>query len=113
MPISIDPWEIVGYDAVMFRVERQIWNQQPHLLSTLVLRNATVESGILHARILCDILLSRTSAKDDMRLTELFVPGIAEPVADKIDTNLISQLSKDYGNSATPGSPCWEFNKML
>ena len=72
-----------------------------------------VESAVLHARILCDILLSRTNADDDIRLTELHLPGDVDPVSDKVDKKLLDQLAADYGNRRLSGTPCWEFNKML
>ena len=70
-----------------------------------------VESAVLHARILCDILLSRTNADDDIRLTELHLPGDVDPVSDKVDKKLLDQLAADYGNRRTPGTPCWEFGQ--
>jgi len=113
MPGTTDPWEIVGYEVSMFREAVTVLSQQWHLLTTQVLHNAMVESAVLHTRILCDILLSRTTEKDDIRLTELFVPGIADPVVDKVDKALIAQLAADYGSRGAPATPCWEFNKTL
>jgi hypothetical protein len=97
----------------MFRGVLAILSRQLELILSLPVRNAMVESAVLHTRILCDILLSRTSAKDDIRLTELFVPGITSPVADKVDKSLTDQLAKDYGSGSTSGTPCWEFNCLL
>ena len=111
--MPVDPWEIVGYEAGQLRGALETLSTQQHLLVTQVLRNAVVESSVIHTRILCDILLSRTSAKDDIRLTDLFVPGITGPIADKIDKNMIAQLAKDYGSGSASGTPCWQFNKML
>ena len=54
-----------------------------------------------------------TTPPDDIRLTQLFVPGVPGPVADNIDKKLIAQLATDYGSGGTAGTPCWEFNKML
>jgi hypothetical protein len=112
LPSGTDPWEIVGYEAGQFRGTGAELSH-PVRLSTQVLRNAVVESAVLHARILCDILLSRTNADDDIRLTELHLPGDVDPVSDKVDKKLLDQLAADYGNRRTPGTPCWEFNKML
>ncbi len=70
----------------------------------LPIQNAVVESLLLHLRILVEILLSKGSDADDIKLTDL-LPGFTSP--------LIEKLRVDYGTRAAVGSPCWTLNKML
>jgi hypothetical protein len=68
------------------------------------LKNAVVESLVLHTRILCDILTSKSSRDDDITLRKL-LPAFTSPHVD--------ELKAAYGNSSAVDTPCWTFNKML
>ena len=63
MPSVTDPWDIVGYEVGMFRGTLTVLSQHLHLLTTRVLRNAVVESAVLHTRILCDVLFLNDSPR--------------------------------------------------
>jgi hypothetical protein len=77
--------------------------------SALAMRNAHVESIVLHARQLCEMFLSRSTEADNVKLADL-VPRVDQSERLK---KLIVELDKEYGNRRTEESPCWIFNKML
>jgi len=88
-------WVVYDYEEDMFR--------RTFLLATTdcnkfppPIPNAIVESMLLHLRILVDILLSRGSGDDDIKLTEL-LPGFKSP--------LVGQLKTTYGNSPAAALP--------
>lgn len=68
------------------------------------LKNAVVESALLHTRILVDILLSRGSDSDDIRLKDI-LPNF--------QSSKIAELRTIYGTRKEDDSPCWVLNKML
>ena len=101
-----DPWVVFDYEVDMFRQLCQLlaadnpdYMSYPHYV-----RNAVVESAILHARILTGILLSDTPEADDIGLSTL-VPGFTCPE--------IEQLRRVYGRRQDQASPRSAFNKML
>ena len=101
-----DAWVVFGYEADMLLAMCNLLvpcNQEFALLSGNV-RNAVVESALLHTRQLVDILLSRGSGSDDINLATL-VPN-HQPAR-------LEELRQAYGNRNTEGSPCWTINKML
>jgi hypothetical protein len=117
--ISQDPksdkarvWDVVGYEVLMFLGTSHV---RKHLKggngpNTQIIRNALVESSLLHMRILADIFLSRGSKPDDIHLEELgfVVSGQDDVLADKIGA-----FEKVYGKSSDKNSKCWIINKML
>ena len=67
------------------------------------IRFAAVESLVMHTRIIADMLLSRDTFPDSIRLQDLlpdFTPS-------KLD-----ELRESYGNRNKKNSPCWTINKM-
>jgi hypothetical protein len=68
------------------------------------LKNAVVESLVLHTRILTDILLSRSKRTEDIQLTTLM---------DSFKSPTIAELEVAYGNGSVEGTPAWQFNKLL
>ena len=67
-----DPWVVFFYEAQMYvltRVEhrRIVGTKEPDQ----IIMNALVESALLHMRVLVDIILSRGSEKDTIRLEHL------------------------------------------
>ena len=96
-------WVVYDYEEDMFRrtflLATTDCNKFPHPIP-----NAIVESMLLHLRILVEILLSRGSEDDDIKLTEL-LPDFKSP--------LVGQLKTTYGNRKQVGSPCWNLNKRL
>jgi len=99
-------WIVFDYEVDMFHNlaillgER---NEEGAKLSFHV-RNAVVESCVLHTRILVGILLSDGTYPDDIKLTNL-VPGFKCPELD--------QLKQVYEGPTKESSPRWIFNKML
>ncbi len=75
-----------------------------------LIRNALVESSLLHIRILTDIFLSRGNRDDDINLRVLgFDPDSIEPIlAKKLHTLAIA-----YGEPNNQDSNCWIVNKRL
>ena len=101
-----DPWVVFDYEVDMFRNLYQLLatgNPQYQGLSHYI-KNAIVESAVLHTRILVGILLSRGPEPDDINLSNL-APGFSCPEID--------QLSQTYGRRNDNSTPCWTFNKML
>lgn len=106
LSVAGDPWEVFGYEVEMFHAMCSLLragNTDYAGLSHHV-RNALVESALLHTRQLVDILLSRGSDPDDINLSGL-IPGFAPA---KLD-----ELQSLYGKRSIVGSPCWTLNKRL
>ncbi len=101
-------WGVYDYEVMMY------WGtSRPVRIAVtpgiLIVKNALTESRVLHARNLCDILLSRknSSDNDDVRLKDL-LPGFR--------SNHTKQLNKAYhgtDDEANEERPPWIFNKML
>src|SRR5207244_872549 len=103
---SNDPWVVFEYEADMFfamcdllRSGNQVFAALPHHV-----RNAVVESALLHTRQLADILLSRGTRTDDINLNAL-IPNL-RPAR-------LAELRQLFGTQNTSGCPCWTINKML
>ena len=101
-----DPWVVFDYESDMFfglcellSDDNPNYADLPHRV-----KNAIVESTLLHARQLVDILLSRGRQNDDINLSGL-LPEFSE--------SSVAQLSSFYGDRQTHGSPCWTLNKRL
>lgn len=104
-----DPWVVFDYEVDMLNNMCALLRQGNAQYSSLShhLRNAVVESAVLHARNLADILLSRSDPvrfPDDIRLMDL-APTFTSPA--------IAQLQAAYGTTNSTGSTCWAFNKKL
>ena len=97
-------WAIYDFEQDMFKEMLRLGTTVECQKFPQSVQHAIVESMLLHLRILVDILLSRESDKDDIKLTEL-LPGFQSP--------LIKQLKATYGSSKKVGSPCWNLNKRL
>jgi len=62
-------WEVYEYEVSMFNHMLQFGATVEYQKLPQPMRNAIVESMLLHLRILVDILLSRGSGNDDINLT--------------------------------------------
>lgn len=102
---ATDPWDIVGYEAKMFFELCRVMSDPASRASNKTAENAIVESACLHARILADILLSKDSGKGDDIKLDVLAPKFRSPSIDK--------LRSAYGDTKTPGTPCWVLNKMI
>jgi hypothetical protein len=108
-----DQWQMIEYEIKMFHATykefftRSTYNRLPY-----VLKNALEESAILHTRILCDIFLSRSKQKDDIKL-EHFLAGWPNNASYGNLKTKRDKLESKYGKSNDPKSACWDFNKRL
>jgi hypothetical protein len=99
-----DPWEVVRYEAGMFFDLCRLMDDESIRKGNRLVANAVCESACLHLRVLVDVLLSKGTGKDDIRLNQI-VPGFVPPSVEK--------LRAEYGNSKKDHSPCWRLNKMI
>lgn len=97
-------WTVYDYEVDSFRNLLDLCKTGNHKSYPHPIPNATVESLLLHTRILVDILLSRDPASDTIRLADL-LPAFGSPK--------IAELKQQYGSGAIENSPCWTLNKML
>jgi hypothetical protein len=105
-------WRILDYEVQMFlgmgdiRAHLKIEGDNEELL----VRNALVESSLLHIRILTDIFLSKGNHADDINLELLgFNSNSIEPIlAEKLYA-----LALAYGKANDQESNCWIINKRL
>ena len=103
-----NPWVVFDYEVEQFYATCKLLllkagNDESAALPQHM-KNAVVESALLHARILSDILLSRGREPDDINLSDL-LPSF--------DSTARKDLECVYGNGKTEGSPCWTLNKRL
>ena len=99
-----NPWAVYEYEVDMFRSLLDLCRTGKHASLPHPVQNATVESLLLHTRVLVDILLSRDSAADGIRLTDLLPT---------FDSSAIAELRAKYGNRNDENSPYRTLNKML
>lgn len=106
-----DPWTVLYYEIKMYGLtKRHIASRgTPSSDDELVLKNALVESSLLHTRILTDILLSRGKMDDDVNLDNL----IRQKDMSQDLSKALADLGRVWGNSKKQNSPCWTLNKML
>lgn len=82
-------------------------------VSLWAISNALTESRVLHARELCDIVLSKEDRKgkdnDDILLKHL----VPEDKWTEELNGLVSELRTKYGGRDDVGKPCWLFNKLM
>jgi hypothetical protein len=99
-------WITYDYEMNMFHSLLSLsspGNTELALLSQPI-RFAVAESLVMHSRIITDILLSRDTSPDSIRLTDL-LPGFKPAMLD--------ELKQAYGSGRKKNSPCWTINKML
>lgn len=127
---ATDPWNVFRYEVTMYwgmiRVREQIstagtWNivlgtrsndgdsNKIDKSQKQLVMNAMIEGKLLHMRVLVEIMLGKSKSSDDLSLDDL----IRKWKGDKQLSAALSLLSKAYGNTKTPDSPCWIINKMM
>ena len=107
-----DPWTIFNYEVYMLLYPNYLSRiyDKPKDITQRAIKNALVESRLLHIRILTEILLSKNKGfKDNLILEEL----IDKSTQSDFLKRLIAELNSTYGNSKQENSPCWTLNKML
>jgi len=105
-------WRILDYEVQMFlgigylrsnlKVEGGVEAQ--------LIRNALVESSLIHIRILTDIFLNKGNQPDDIKLEQL---GFDVKSSETMFREKINVLRSAYGESKDPTSNCWAINKRL
>jgi hypothetical protein len=108
-----EEWVPVEWDVGMYRQLQQYLFNTPPAFADLYIRDACVESVVLHARQLCGLFLQTERQPDDIRLVDLFSDWDTNRERYVRARSLIAKLREIYGDSKTPGSMCWEFNKKL
>ena len=103
-----DPWSVIHYEVTMYWGTRKAIDIVSKLPDGDVIRNAVVESLILHTRILTDILLSKGKSSDDILLKNIMPDWVMRDGHD-----MLQQSRNAYGKTNIPNSPCWVINKML
>ena len=105
-------WRIMDYEVQMFLGIDHIRSQLTVNGSgeAQLIRNALVESSVIHIRILTDVFLSRAKWSDDIKLEQL---GFDLNSNDPVLAEKISALSMAYGEASEPDSNCWTINKRL
>jgi hypothetical protein len=102
------PFEIIQYEYDMLR-DTTDFLTQPFLIQKslvpLYIRNAIVESALLHARQLSDIFIEKKNRRDD----DIFLHKIIPPR--QIPQTEIAELQSIYGDSNS--GLCFEINKYL
>jgi hypothetical protein len=103
---SSDPWVVVNYELDMLNnmCELLIEGNDEYARFSSHLRNAVVESAVLHTRNLLELLISKGGDPDDILLSSL-MPTFGSKTVEK--------LRRAYGDRKTVDSPCWAFNKKL
>lgn len=104
--MSESRWLAFEYEVSMFYATRVRLSDSA--IEDLVVRNALVESSLLHTRILVECLLDRGTKPDDVSLHQLMagVDATAFGAA-------CGPLADAYGDSKTKETPCWTLNKRL
>lgn len=96
-------WKVVGYERDMFFATlAMLKNRNPVVEDNQVLKNAVIESAIIHARNLCCIFLSVPSRdRGEILLRDLTSTWERDPGRDKLITLLEESFFKDPVNGAT------------
>jgi hypothetical protein len=105
-------WKVLNYEVQMFlgidHIRKNL--QSGNGPNTQLIRNALVESSLLHIRILVDIFLSRGNRPDDIHLEHLgFDPNSLQPAL----AERIRALAAAYGVADDKNGNCWTINKRL
>jgi len=108
-----DPWIVFDYETQMYFETRNLLQhlstKDPKNIINRIAKNATVESQLLHTRIMTDILISKGSEDDDITLKD----SLPEWCNSENGKTLIEKLKNTYGKRNEKDSPCWIINKML
>lgn len=100
-------WMVLDYEVSMFYSMNQLAGKK---YKYQLIKNAFVESLILHTRILADLFIGRGHYADDIRLCNLGIDKIEE---DPTLKEQIQTLNKVYGIQSDENGMCWIINKML
>jgi len=105
---------VFDYEIQMYFETRNLLKhlviRNPNDIVNIITKNATVESQLLHTRIMTDILISKSSREDDDITLKILLPDWCNSENGK---SLIEKLKITYGKQNEKDSPCWILNKML
>jgi len=101
---SNDVWDVFEYEWNMARLLAHYVAEPVHSGLEWTLQNVVVKGFVLHTRILTEILLSSGPRRDDIRLCDL-LPNL--------NSRHVDSLRTAYGDSKTPHSPKWQFDKLM
>jgi len=107
---------VLEYELMMVSYLREILSDHSNNYNSkkTIIKNALVESLLLHIRIICDIYTSKSSGHDDDITLNKIIKEIDLPLKDKERLeNEINKLKKSYGNRKDKKSPCYIINKRL
>jgi hypothetical protein len=103
-------WHIISYEVWMYFGTRSTTLVLSD--SEIILKNAMVESAIVHARILCDIFSSKSSTIGvGIRLKDRFPDWNSDSVRLRNLKSKANALRERYGYSGTEGSPYKVFHE--
>jgi len=108
--INAKVWRILDYEVQMFLGIDYVRSHLQVKGNAQLIKNALVESSLLHVRILADIFLSRGKQADDIDLEQL---GFSTDSIEPILVEKVNALAVAYGKANDPTSNCWILNKML
>lgn len=100
-----DKWAALEYEYLMY-FGAKAWRHRE--LHDQVLRNAMVESELLHARILVDALTEYVTGGDNTDIRAYVSGDFGKELKDAIKA-----LSEAYGGPKDVGCPRWDTNKRL
>ena len=103
-------WRILDYEIQMFLGINFVRSNLQVKGDAQLIKNALVESSLLHIRILTDIFLSKGKRADDINLEQL---GFDADSVGSILAEKISALALAYGEANDATSNCWILNKRL
>jgi hypothetical protein len=98
-------WTIYDYEVGMYNELFALQASGLPLFIAQPVRNAVLESLLLHVRILVEILLSQDQETDAVNLRTLIPAGFTSPS--------LTALKDAYGTRDSPGSPRYLINKRL
>jgi hypothetical protein len=101
-------WHIIAYEVWMYFGTRS--KMTAPTINDDVLKNATVESAIVHARILCDIFRSKKcKSGSGILLKKLFLDWGSDRFKDL--RSRVKDLCRAYGDRKKTGSPYQVFHQ--
>ena len=114
MKVAGDKWQMIEYEIKMFYATyKKFSTRAPYDRLPYVLKNALEESTVLHTRILCEVFLSRSKRRDDIRLGDFLPDWPNDPRYGKMKATCDDLTAEYCGKSNHLESPCWNFNKRL
>ncbi|MEX2144484.1 MAG: hypothetical protein WD740_07810 [Anaerolineales bacterium] len=105
-------WTVLDYEVQMYLGTSHVRKNLScgNSPKTQIIKNALVESSLIHMRILTDIFLSRGNRPDDVQLKNF---GFEDIVQHAGLAEMIDSFKNVYGKSSDEDSNCWIINKKF